>query len=74
MKENFVPNLIKDFRYVKQNTSSFVAVIKIFLYHVGEETATADVLQKTVFLKSLQNSQENTCARVSFLIKLQSEA
>ena len=24
-----------------------------------------------VFLKILQNSQENTCARVSFLIKLQ---
>ena len=26
---------------------------------------------KKVFLKSLQNSQENTCARVSFLIKKQ---
>ena len=26
---------------------------------------------KKVFLKFLQNSQENTCARVSFLIKLQ---
>ena len=26
---------------------------------------------KKVFLKILQNSQENTCARVSFLIKLQ---
>ena len=26
---------------------------------------------KTVFLKSSQNSQENNCARVSFLIKLQ---
>ena len=28
------------------------------------------VLWKNVFLKMLQNSQENTCARVSFLIKL----
>ena len=27
-----------------------------------------------VFLEILQNSQENTCARVSFLIKLQVEA
>ena len=27
-----------------------------------------------VFLETLQNSQENTCARVSFLIKLQAEA
>ena len=29
---------------------------------------------KKVFLKILQNSQENTCARVSFLIKLQTAA
>ena len=27
--------------------------------------------KKTLFLKILQNSQENTCARVSFLLKLQ---
>ena len=35
------------------------------------EVATGDVLQEGVFLEILQNSQENTCARVSFLIKLQ---
>ena len=29
---------------------------------------------KKVFLEILQNSQENTCARVSFLIKLQADA
>ena len=29
---------------------------------------------KKVFLEISQNSQENTCARVSFLIKLQAEA
>ena len=29
---------------------------------------------KRVFLKILQNSQESTCARVSFLMKLQAEA
>ena len=29
------------------------------------------VLQKKAFLKILQNSQENTCVGVSFLIKLQ---
>ena len=34
------------------------------------EAATGGVLYKKVFLKILQNSQENTCARVSFLIKL----
>ena len=34
------------------------------------KAATGGVLKK-VFLKILQNSQENTCAMVSFLIKLQ---
>ena len=29
---------------------------------------------KKVFLKILQNSQENTCAKVSFLIKMQAQA
>ena len=35
------------------------------------EAAIRGVLLKKVFLKISQNSQENTCARVSFLIKLQ---
>ena len=35
------------------------------------EAATRGVLSKKVFLKISQNSQENTCATVSFLIKLQ---
>ena len=35
------------------------------------EAATEGVQRKKVFLEILQNSQENTCARVSFLIKLQ---
>ena len=44
--------------------------------HFGErvyyaEAATWGVLWKKVFLKISQNSQENTCARVSFLIWLQ---
>ena len=33
-----------------------------------KEAVTEGVLQKKVFLKISQNSQENTCARVSFLI------
>ena len=37
----------------------------------GSEAATRDVLLKKVFLEISQNSQENTCVRVSFLIKLQ---
>ena len=35
------------------------------------EAATGAVLRKKVFLKILQNSQENTCARVFYLIKMQ---
>ena len=38
---------------------------------VEPEAATRGVLWKNVFLEISQNSQENTCARVSFLIKLQ---
>ena len=34
------------------------------------EAATRGVLQKKVFLEIWQNSQENTCGRVSFFIKL----
>ena len=37
----------------------------------SEETAIGGVLWKKLFLKKLQNSQENTCVKVSFLIKLQ---
>ena len=33
-------------------------------------TATGGVLLEKLFLKISQNSQENTCARDSFLIKL----
>ena len=36
-----------------------------------KEAATRGVLWKKVILEISQNSQENTCARVSFLIKLQ---
>ena len=37
------------------------------------EATTGGVLQKKVFLRILQNSQKNTCAGASFLIKLQAE-
>ena len=38
---------------------------------VDDRSGTGGVLLKKVFLEISQNSQENTCARVSFLIKLQ---
>ena len=46
-----------------QNTS------EIFYFEIEAVAQTCSV--KKVFLEISQNSQENTCARVSFLIKLQ---
>ena len=39
--------------------------------NIGSEAATRGVPCKKMFLEISQSSQENTCARVSFLIKLQ---
>ena len=41
------------------------------LINLIREVATRGVLQEKVFLEISQNSQENTCASVSILIKLQ---
>ena len=38
------------------------------------KSSRAEVSGKKVFLNISQNSQENTCARVSFLLKVQAEA
>ena len=48
-----------------KNTLS-TQVMKILI----AEAASRGVLLKEVFLEISQNSQENTCARVSFLINL----
>ena len=40
----------------------------------SSEGAVQKCSVKKMFLKISQNSQENTCGRVSFLIKLQAEA
>ena len=41
---------------------------KNILINATEVLATGGVLSEKVFLKISQNSQENTCARVSFLM------
>ena len=51
----FIPNL--DYRY-------------FFIFRCAE-AVTRRCSVKNLFLKISKNSQENTCARVSFLIKLQ---
>ena len=53
---------------VLQNNCSWGPVAK---FKEKTDAATRGVLYKKVFLKILQNSQENTCTRVSFFIKLQ---
>ena len=50
---------------------STLKYIKYSSYLENTEAATRGVLWKKVFLKISQNSQENSCVRVSFLIKLQ---
>ena len=49
----------------------FILLIEFFKI---QKQSSGGVLQKKVFLEISQNSQENTCARVSFLRKLQTEA
>ena len=43
-----------------------------FTEHLKTEAVAQRCSVKKMFLEISQNSQENTCARVSFLIKLQS--
>ena len=45
--------------------------LKIALLGLNSEAVTRRCSVKKVFLKISQNSQENTCARVSFFVKLQ---
>ena len=49
-------------------------LVIFFVKCLYPEAATGGVLSKKMFLEISQNSQENTCARVYFLIKLQSPA
>ena len=48
------------------------SVLKFVIYFKTTEAAvktteTSEVIHKKFFLKNMQNSQENTCVRVSFL-------
>ena len=45
-----------------------------YLQELNTEAATRRVLLEKVFLEISQNSQENTRARASFLVKLQASA
>ena len=47
-------------------------VVGFTILHLSE-AATGGVLLEKVFLEISQNSQESTCGKVSFLVKLQAE-
>ena len=49
----------------------FIDLLMFVIIGKFSDAATRGVLYKKVFLKITQNSQENTCVWVSFLIKLQ---
>ena len=56
-------------------TTIHCSVIKMPLEkRSAPEAATGGVLEKKVFLETSLNSQENICAKVSFLIKLRAQA
>ena len=64
--------------YVKENSVYLSKIILkkgqfiiIYLQYIIAEAVAQRCFLKKVFLEISQNSQENTCARVSFLIKLQ---
>ena len=59
---------------LKLRTKKLASLCNISNYFGVSEAATRGVLLKKVFLEISQDSQENTCARVSFLIKLQASA
>ena len=65
---------LKKFRpkYYKRFLVNILKNLSIYnnFLHISK-AATRGVLWKKVFIEILQNSQENICARVSFLITLQ---
>ena len=72
----FLESILKEVRILRYlNNTSAVLISKFqnkaILY---TQKQPLEVFCKKVFFKISQNSQENTCAKVSFLIKLQASA
>ena len=70
----FQQTVVMVYYILKQTPGMFKIVhfwVHTLAYRVFTEAAIGGVLQEKVFWESFPNSQENTCARVSFLIKLQ---
>ena len=52
----------------------YIAEKKSLIFQQKEQNMLSEEIPKNGFLKIYQNSQKNTCARVSFLKKLPAEA
>ena len=71
----FPANFVKFSRTpFSQSTSGRLFLWPLSMKYLKSDAANRGVLSKKVFLRILQNSQENTCARVPFLIKFQASA
>ena len=57
--------------YGKKSYNLFILYVERFLLGVSLEVVVQRYSVKKVFFKISQNSQENTCVRISFSIKLQ---
>ena len=65
--QNWFKQLLLVFLNCKKFKSRAIATFKNpKIYLLIAEAATRGVLEKKVFIEILQNSQENTCDRVSF--------
>ena len=60
----------KSVTYTHSSEYNFINMYQVKTFRLSTEAANGGILSKQVFLKILQNLQEDTCARVSFLIKL----
>ena len=67
-----INRICDSFNENKYTLGVFIDLSKAFdTVNLNIEAVVQHALKKKVFLEILQNSQENTCARVSILIKLQ---
>ena len=70
LNTSFLPISLTITKYVWNSSHSLTLLKYLINETVKSETASRCVLCKKVFLKISQNSQENACSRVSFLINV----
>ena len=56
------------------NTSEHDLLVETMRYRVKKQKQPPEIFYEKGFLKIFRNSQENTCGRISFLIKLKRDS